>query len=291
MSAAKVAALKNGDDTAVQKALIKRFLISTTSDSRAFSEADVDGNQLLDFDEFLALQPAEVRDKHSVESIREWFDTADADGSGSLSVNEFFAWSLTNASALHGTTALQMVFERYDTDMSGRLDAIEFDKACADLGFGAVSNIMWAAALSNPPHAPRGRVCVWDVTDPKRCATCFANCDHRRFRTLDTDGSGTVCYGELIDALLYGSKRADAETKVMLTAFVCTLSQSRDKAQQSVYDNNELRGGGQAQGSRIDTTTWRIHAKDAAGVRTELQTLLRQSGGYVADLMRCVRPL
>ena len=83
MSAAKVAALKNGDDTAVQKALIKRFLISTTSDSRAFSEADVDGNQLLDFDEFLALQPAEVRDKHSVESIREWFDTADADGSGS----------------------------------------------------------------------------------------------------------------------------------------------------------------------------------------------------------------
>ena len=45
-------------------------------------EADVDGNQLLDFDEFLALQPAEVRDKHSVESIREWFDTADADGSG-----------------------------------------------------------------------------------------------------------------------------------------------------------------------------------------------------------------
>ena len=89
MSGARRDSLKKGhDDSYVTRALVKSFTISTASDSRAFAEADGDGNQLLDFDEFLALQPTDVRDKFSVAAIRAWFDAADPAGSGSLSVNE-----------------------------------------------------------------------------------------------------------------------------------------------------------------------------------------------------------
>ena len=227
------------------KQMIKAFSTSTAADGRAFAEADVDGNQILDFDEFLALQPAEVRDRFSVSTIRSWFDMADTDKSGTLSINEFFAWSLSNAAAVHGAAAMQRVFERYDADGSGRLDAIEFGKACGDLGFGAVA--------------------------------------HQIFGSLDKDGSGDVKYAELTDTLKSGFSSTNAETKVMLTSFVCSVSKAKDNAQVAV-DNDEVWGASAGRG--IDTTTWRIYAKHYAGVQTELQALLRKSGGYVADLMR-----
>ena len=69
---------------------IKNLSMSCATDAHLFAEYDLDGNQKLEFDEFLAMQPKVVHSNFSVSQIRYWFDQADIDGNGSLSVNEFF---------------------------------------------------------------------------------------------------------------------------------------------------------------------------------------------------------
>ena len=59
-------------------------------DAKRFAEYDLDGNQSLDFEEFLAMMPTRVREENSSEDIKKWFTLADTDGSGEISVNEFF---------------------------------------------------------------------------------------------------------------------------------------------------------------------------------------------------------
>jgi len=63
----------------------------TMDDIREFQKWDVDGSQTIDFGEFLRMQSSEVRRKFSDREIREWFDEADLDGNGVLDANEFFA--------------------------------------------------------------------------------------------------------------------------------------------------------------------------------------------------------
>ena len=62
-------------------ALVRRATVQVLNDTQAnarrFAEADRDGNQQLDFDEFLAMQPAGVRKRFGSEQIRAWFDAAE----------------------------------------------------------------------------------------------------------------------------------------------------------------------------------------------------------------------
>ena len=69
---------------------MRRLNQTMISDTHAFAECDLDGNQNLDFEEFLALQPRVVRENFSTEHIRKWFDAADTSGDAKVSVNEFF---------------------------------------------------------------------------------------------------------------------------------------------------------------------------------------------------------
>ena len=94
---------------------------------------------MLDFEEFLAIQPRAVRAQHSIDTIRSWFDSADSDGDGRVNVNEFFVYSLGAAAANVGPGALARVFERYDKDGSGMLDMLEFTQLAERMGFGAVA--------------------------------------------------------------------------------------------------------------------------------------------------------
>ena len=110
------------------------------------------------------MQPEAIRNQYTPEEIQSWFNQADVNGDGTLCINEFFRWSLANASAQHGANALRVAFEKYDVDGTGHLDAIEFAKACEDLGFGAVA--------------------------------------HQIFRSLDDDGSGTVSASPLLSSCL-----------------------------------------------------------------------------------------
>ena len=178
------------------------------------------------------MQPCILREKFAAADIRTWFDLADTNGDGTLSVNEFFTWSLGKAQQQVGGCALQAAFERYDRDGTGRLDSMEFATACADLGFGPMAR---------------------DI-----------------FSTLDTDGSGTISYPELVTSLT-AQVPDEPQVKGMLSAMVLLSTSPR-----------VARGDCNTQ---IDTSNWVITGSDAATVQTQLQDLLQQSGGLVADLL------
>ena len=73
---------------ALKKHAMKMAVAQTVSDARAFAEHDGDGNTRLDFDEFYALQPQQVRERFGAIEIRRWFNNADEDRSGDLSLND-----------------------------------------------------------------------------------------------------------------------------------------------------------------------------------------------------------
>ena len=77
----------------------------TKADVMRFAEVD-DGDQELDFEEFLAMMPRKLREVHPTEEIRVWFDSADDDGNGMLSINEYFKWTLGMNAAQHGSESL-----------------------------------------------------------------------------------------------------------------------------------------------------------------------------------------
>lgn len=57
---------------------------------REFMKFDTDHSVTLDFDEFLAMQTAEVRAQFRDDELRAFFNEADTDGNGCLDPNEFF---------------------------------------------------------------------------------------------------------------------------------------------------------------------------------------------------------
>ena len=131
--------------------------------SMRFAEFDRDGNCHLDFDEFLAMQPKQMRTRFTTAEFRQWFESADVDQSGQLSVNEFFKWCMSSASQVHGGDSLESFFKRYDFDLTGELDALEFSRAAQSMGFTTGA--------------------------------------YEVFKDLDKDGSGTVAYTELSQVL------------------------------------------------------------------------------------------
>lgn len=195
-----------------------------------FAEHDADGNESLDFEEFLAMQPESIRRLYSSDDIREWFDAADENGSGDLSANEFFKWSMSNAAQKYGSTTLQQIFHKFDADGTGELDAIEFSKAASAMGFGAAA---------------------YDL-----------------FKDLDTDGTGTVSYAELLNSLKHQAPPS-RPARQLLTTMMWS------------YD-----AGVREEVKPIDTSKWSFRGRDVATVRSELQRHLNQGSWHVADLLR-----
>ena len=181
---------------------LQRTLDLTEVDPRAFL-FDLDGNQKLEFDEFLAIQPRAIRERFSAAQIESWFERADTSGDRTLSLNEFFIWALANASEQFGASALGIAFEKYDLNGSGTLDNVEFQHACQDLGFGT-----WADNI---------------------------------FKALDVDRSGTLSYSELVRPLTT-TLPVDADAKAFLTALVCSLNAaSEEEGAKAVLDTSEWR--------------------------------------------------
>ena len=156
--------------------------------ARRFADADEDGDQLLDFDEFSAMMPDKLRSMFTTEEIRGWFDAADADNSGKLSISEYFLWTLHNAHEIYGEDAIHQVFAKFDPDQSGHLDMREFQHACDETGFGLVA--------------------------------------HNIFRTLDPDRNGYISYTELMTSLRNGMP-CDESAKRMLTTLIQTYDVER----------------------------------------------------------------
>jgi len=116
-----------------------RFAQKAHRDALRFAEADKDGDNALDWDEFLAMQPARIREQYRDEDIRQWFTSADVDSNGSVSINEFFMFTLQKES-LNGVEGLRALFQAYDKDGTGYIDMSEFQLIADDLGFGAASH-------------------------------------------------------------------------------------------------------------------------------------------------------
>ena len=114
---------------------------------RRFGEnAEVsDGQLLLDFEEFYAMQPGRIRDKHTASEIRSWFDAADVSNDGRLSLHEFFMFSLSVSAQEYGAATMEKIFRRHDRDRSGLLDALEFSRAMDEMGFGVAAHELFAA--------------------------------------------------------------------------------------------------------------------------------------------------
>ena len=72
------------------------------------------------------------------------------------------------------------MFRKYDKDNEGTLDAMEFSRACEDMGFGSMA--------------------------------------HELFLELDQDGSGSVAYSELEDMLRQRRATVGRNAKLFLTS-------------------------------------------------------------------------
>ena len=210
------------------------------SDAMRFTEADVNGDQRLDFDEWLALMPPRLRREFGTEDLRSWFDAADLDKNGTLSIDEFFLWSLNNgvecmsatsAGPRSGADLLLRLFAHYDSNKSGEIDVDEFHQACEDTGFGPVS--------------------------------------HAIFRTLDKDGSGTISYRELVQALSDGMP-TDTRIKHVLGTIILSYA-------------NEVK----AERQRATEVTWR---KPLIGVQSRRHGRKhpRRSVQHTSPTARCI---
>ena len=152
-------------------------------DATQFAEHDVDGNVLLDFEEFYAMQMQneQIRKTRTLEEIREWFDVAGG-GKDHLTANDFFRFSLSKAAAHAGGSALRESFKRWDRDKTGYLDAVEFGRAAQEMGFGAVA--------------------------------------HTLFKTIDDDNSGAISYDELEATLIKSATGGTPGTRELVTSLV-----------------------------------------------------------------------
>lgn len=159
----------------------------------AFVTADKNDDQVLTFEEFLAIVPEDMKAQHTMDTLRETFDMADANSDGTVSLEEYFFWTLTWAANNSGAAIrLQECFAQYDTTGDGKLNLREFCAAVATWGYGDLG--------------------------------------HKIFRELDTDLTGTVSYQELLSALKTRRGNYSTECRQLLTAMSFQM-ESLTKAQ------------------------------------------------------------
>ena len=146
---------------------------------QAFLDADVNGDQQLDWDEFYLVIPEDMKSKTPKDQLKKLFEEADADGSGFVTIDEYFLWAL-NVAKEQSSMGLVSIFQRYDLDNTGTLDAEEFKRACTDINFGDYA--------------------------------------HDIFLELDEDGSGTVSYNEVMEKLMHCKGSFNSDSKKFLTS-------------------------------------------------------------------------
>jgi Ca2+-binding EF-hand superfamily protein/predicted esterase len=137
--------------------------------------ADLDGDNMLDFDEFCQFVRDREEGEFTMKELKKRFEALDTDGSGKINLAEYVAWSLRDALSRSSDRVCDL-FRKWDEDKSGSIDKKEFVRAIKCLGFD-------------------------DIT-VKEAGTVFDE--------LDEDGSGFLEYKELNRVLRKGGAGAEA---------------------------------------------------------------------------------
>ena len=137
--------------------------------------ADLDGDNMLDFDEFCQFVRDREEGEFTMKELKKRFEALDTDGSGKINMAEYVAWSLRDALSRSSDRVCDL-FRKWDEDKSGSIDKKEFVRAIKCLGFD-------------------------DIT-VKEAGTVFDE--------LDEDGSGFLEYKELNRVLRKGAAGAEA---------------------------------------------------------------------------------
>jgi len=118
-----------------------------------FDEADGDGDQEIDYEEFckFVLPRAASGAEHSEEELKEWWGLMDVDGDGFIRKDEFFLYALCAASRRSGS-GIESIFRTFDKDASGTLDEIEFENALEEMGFADAATAVFDEHANHSEH-------------------------------------------------------------------------------------------------------------------------------------------
>ena len=123
---------KDGDGTITIKELevVMRSLGQNPTDAELqdmIKDVDIDGNGVIDFNEFLSLMARKTEDKDATEELREAFNVFDRDGSNSITPDELKHVMMNLGEKLSDAEVDEMLKEA-DVNGDGSIDFEEFCK-------------------------------------------------------------------------------------------------------------------------------------------------------------------
>ncbi|OWF56438.1 calmodulin-A-like [Mizuhopecten yessoensis] len=99
------------------------------------NEADIDGNGIIDFNEFLVMMAKKIKDTDSTEDIKEAFKVFDKDGNGQISSEELRR-VMTNLGEKLSDEEVDEMIQEADIDGDGQINYEEFSMMLTTLGQG-----------------------------------------------------------------------------------------------------------------------------------------------------------
>ncbi|XP_063430894.1 uncharacterized protein LOC134712857 [Mytilus trossulus] len=217
---------KDGDGTisAVELGVIMRSLGQNLSDQELkniISEVDVDGNGIIDFQEFLTMMAKKTKDTDSEEEIREAFKVFDNDGNGTISSNDLRQIMTTFGDKLPDDEIAEFkeAFSLFDKDGDGTISSAELGVVMRSLGQNPSEQEL--TDLVNEVDIDGNGIIDFQefltMMAKKMKDTDTEEEIREAFRVFDKDGSGSISANDLRHIMTnLGDKLPDEEVDEMI---------------------------------------------------------------------------
>ncbi|XP_028676067.1 calcium-binding protein LPS1-alpha-like [Erpetoichthys calabaricus] len=194
---------KDGDGTITAQELgtVMRSLGQTPSDQELqdlINSADVDGNGLIDFSEFLTMMAKKMKDADVEEEIHEAFKVFDKDGDGSISAAELHLAMKNLGEKLTEDEIYEMINEA-DIDGDGQISFEEFKEAFSLFdrdGDGTITTRELGTVIRSLGQTATDQV-LQDMVNE-----------------VDVDGKGTIEFKEFLNIMAMRVKGPDIEEEM-----------------------------------------------------------------------------